>query len=183
MPPRFTIGYLMGIVSLVGIGLAALHSPSLLWASGLFSLAVLLFSTAVIGAIAIAGLSRFACMGFSAFGGPYLLATFWLWPVANAVTAPPLLSTLVLDYFKPKASTASILLYDTVQRGESYPERPPTFSPAPTPFTGRAVNLLHYRRIGHSLTAIFLGFMGALLGRFLATRRVAATTDPPSTPA
>jgi hypothetical protein len=65
---RFSLARLMAIVLLIGVGLAALHSASVLWASVVFTLTVAVLSTAVLGAMARRGRARMTWAGFALFG-------------------------------------------------------------------------------------------------------------------
>jgi hypothetical protein len=171
---RFSLGALMGLVSLVAISFAALRSTSLLWASATFTATVVILSVASLGAFAARGTSRLPWLGFAAFGWVYLLTTFWLWPGNNGVTAPPFLPKLLMDYAVPQQGNASFVTMDRGPQGEmsrNEYSQVPGVRPAP-----RIVHLHHYRRIGHTLTAILVGILGALLGRFFATRREAVAT-------
>jgi hypothetical protein len=47
-------------------------------------------------------------------------------------------------------------------------------------YTGRVVNLLHYRRIGHMLAAIAFGLLGGLLGSIFSTLSEAAEGRRPN---
>ena len=112
-----------------------------------------------------------ACLGFSLFGWVYFLTTFWLWPGPNGVSAPPFLTKALLDAVQPPSETPTAMTIDPGPVGEMSTEPPPmvatTIRPGITqlaPYTGRVVNLLHYRRIGHMLAAIAFGLLGGLLG-------------------
>jgi hypothetical protein len=144
---RFSIMGLMAAVLLLAVGFAGLRTASALSASAIFTFTLTLLAAALLGVAASRGRSRIACLGFGLFGWIYLLATFWLWPGPNGVSAPP------------------------GPVGESSTEPPPmvstTIRPGLTgaaPYAGRVVNLLHYRRIGHMLAAIAFGLLGGLLG-------------------
>ena len=100
---RFSIAGLMAAVFILAVGFAGLRAASLLWASALFTSAVTLLLSAVLGAAACQGPSRMPWLGFGVFGWTYLLATFWLWPAPNGITAPPLLTKALLDYFQPSS--------------------------------------------------------------------------------
>ena len=166
----------MGVVLLLAVGFAGLPAASPLWASGIFTMAVTVFAGAIVGAAACRGPSRFAWLGFGFFGWTYLLATFWLWPGPNGVTAPPILTKALLDYFQPSSNSRAVMWIDTAAAGEMSTDSTPMVStPVPgfvnlatsAPFTGRVVNRHHYRRIGHTLAAIVFGLLGALLGAIL----------------
>jgi hypothetical protein len=178
---RFSIAGLMASVLFLAIGFAALRAASLVWASAVFTLAVVLFAAAILATATCRGPSRIAWMGFAVFGWTYLLATFWLWPAPNGVTAPPFLTKVFLDSFQPPLHTANVTTIDPGPTGETSIEiRPNVATTVPgtanlmtmTPFSGRVINLLHYRRIGHTLVAIVLGLFGALLGALLSARGV-----------
>jgi hypothetical protein len=178
---RFSIAGLMAAVLLLAVGFAGFRTASPLWASAIFTMTVTVFAGAIVGAAARRGRSRIAWLGFGVFGWTYLLATFWLWPAPNGATAPPFLTKALLDYFQPSSSTAAVMWIDTAPPGEMSTEPPPMVSTivpgttnlaTVTPFAGRAVNRLHYRRIGHTLAAIVFGLLGALLGSILGGRNV-----------
>jgi hypothetical protein len=127
-----------------------------------------------------------ACLGFSLFGWVYVLTTFWLWPGPNGVSAPPFLTKALLDAVQPPPQTPIAMTIDPGPVGEMSTEPPPkvatTIRPGITQlviYTGRVVNLLHYRRIGHMLAAIAFGLLGGLLGSiFLALREAAEGRRP-----
>jgi hypothetical protein len=178
---RFSIAGLMAAVLVLAVGFAGLRAASPLWASGIFTMTVTVFAGAIVGAAACHGPSRFAWLGFGFFGWTYLLATFWLWPEPNGVTAPPFLTKALLDYFRPSSNTAAVMWIDTAPAGEMSTDPPlmvSTMVPGTaniatsTPFAGRAINRFHYRRIGHTLAAIVFGLLGALLGAVLSGRNV-----------
>jgi hypothetical protein len=126
-------------------------------------------------------------LGFGVFGWTFLLATFWLWPGPNGVTAPPFLTKALLDYFQPSSNTAAVMWIDTGPAGEMSTDTPPMVTTkvpgtanftTMTRFAGRVVNRLHYRRIGHALAAIVFGLLGALLGAILRGRNVSVIHGP-----
>ncbi len=85
---RVSIARSMGIVLLAAVGLAALRNPTIVWASSLFTLVVVLLCTAVLGAIAVRGPARLTWTGFAVFGWVYLGIAFGL---AQRGTVRPLL--------------------------------------------------------------------------------------------
>ncbi|MHC5542062.1 hypothetical protein ACYOEI_27900 [Singulisphaera rosea] len=164
----------MVVVLLLAIGFAGLRTASALWASALFTFTLTLFTAALLGVATSRGRSRMTFLGFSIFGWAYLLTTFWLWPVPNGVTAPPFLTKALLDAVQPSSNTPTVMTIDRGPAGEMSTEPPPmvpTTVPGTrnvvttAPYTGRVVNLHHYRRIGHILAAILFGLLGSLLGR------------------
>lgn len=181
---RFTILSLMGLISAVAVGVAALRHPSALWANALFTLA----GVVLIVALLAASLDRrraFA-IGFATCCGAYMTLAFTPW-LADQV-GPRLLTTAALD-----------ILQDRIVAPE------PTVAPPPG---GRAMmggmpgggmgmggmggppstrweswtavdrgsvammlpNLMvtssdSYLRIGHALIALLCGLLGGLLAR------------------
>jgi hypothetical protein len=86
----------------------------------------------------------------------------------------------LLDYSQPPVDNAAVLTLDPGPTGEQSTDYVPTLGMQPGtmipkgPAPGvRVVNLLHYRRIGHTLAAIVFGVAGAALGRLFAARRSA----------
>jgi hypothetical protein len=115
-----------------------------------------------------------ACLGFSFFGWLYFLMAFWLWPAPNGVSAPPFLTKALLDAVEPSLKTSEVMTVDPGPVGEMRTEPPPYVSTKiggnmrPARYTGRVINLLHYRRIGHMLAAIAFGLVGGLLGTIIS---------------
>jgi AcrB/AcrD/AcrF family len=70
--PRFNIASLLGAISFVAIGFAALREANELWDSGLFSLALGLLLIAVLLAVHRTEARRAFWMGFALFGWVYL---------------------------------------------------------------------------------------------------------------
>jgi len=178
----------MVAVFVLAVGFAGLRAASPLWASAVFTIAETLFAAAILGAATCRGPSQTAWLGFGVFGWTYLLATFWLWPAPNGVTAPPFLTKALLDFFQPSSNTAAVMFIDTAPPGELSTE--PTLMvgsiaartrnlAATTPFVPRVVNRFHYRRIGHTLAAIVFGLLGAVLSTILSARREAVNGQSP----
>src|SRR5438552_3256965 len=92
---RFSILSLMGLVGVIAIGIAALRSPSPLWANGLFTLAILACLASVIYAIYSKGRRRAFGVGFAICGWVNLTLSFA--PGFDNQVAPHLLTTAVLD--------------------------------------------------------------------------------------
>jgi hypothetical protein len=76
---RFTLAALMGAVALVAVGVAALRSPTALWASLVILLALGAICGATVGAILRRGPGRGAWLGFAVFGWAYFLMTLSPW--------------------------------------------------------------------------------------------------------
>jgi hypothetical protein len=165
---RFTLAQLMAIVLLVGVGLVALRSASVLWSSVVFTLTVGVLSAAILGAMARRGRARMTWAGFALFGWIYLGTTFGPWAAGNGVTAPPYVTRWALDYWDAKLFSGGPMKAnwtDTAPSGEMLFARfplPPGLAFPPDAF--------QFRRIGHCLAAIPVGLVGAVIGRLLSTR-------------
>ena len=144
MRPRVSIGQLIGVVAFCGVGFAALRLASPLVASGLFSLAVLALATGLLRGIARRDMGW---IGFGIFGMAYLLFSLG--------GSPPLITGYLMELLAPTV---------------------PGFAPGWTFYTpyssvsGPDASRLH---VVHSLFAIALGLVGALLGRSFAAGREA----------
>lgn len=165
---RFTLAQLMAVVFLFGVGFAALRSASQVWSSAVFTLTVIVLSAAILGAMGRRGRARMTWAGFALFGWIYLVTTFGLGGEGNGVTAPPHVTRWVFDYWD--AQRWSYPRFESASPGEKL------FSPLPPP-PGLVISpdAHQFRRIGHCLTAILFGFVGAIAGRILAPRN-----DPPA---
>jgi hypothetical protein len=96
---RVTIAGLLGLILLLGIGFAALRSPSWLWANALLSCAVALVVFAVIAAIELRGPARAFWRAFAICGGCYLLLSAGMGHVGVK-----LVTTTLLDVVYPQLS-------------------------------------------------------------------------------
>jgi hypothetical protein len=147
--PRFSIAGLMGIVAMMGLGLAALRSPTETWAGGMLLLTCGVLALAVIGAIARRGTRRMWWLGFSLFGWGYLI-----------------LSGCGSDEPSSMLPTAQLLMVLAPRLGV-----PPRLHGG-NPFCGwGAVEGLdpHYAQIGHCLWALLAAALGGMLaGTFFA---------------
>ena len=158
---RFTIAQAMALVLLTGIGFAALRSASILWASAVFTLTVVVLSAAILGAMARRGRARMTWAGFALFGWVYLGTAFGPWADGNGVKAPPYVTKWLFDF-----TTSWPPWVDNGPSGEML------FTPPPPVLVPIAAfrSALQFRQVGHCLAAILFGLVGAGLGRFLAMR-------------
>jgi hypothetical protein len=177
---RFTVAGLMAVILLLAAGMAALRDPSTLWASAIFTAAVLLFAVAVIAAMAHSGLLRLTWAGVAVFGWVYLIIGFGPWP-GNAVGPPPLLPSSLLDRFQEYIVSDGKSLYQVhSMHNDSYKE---TWSLRGAPAGARSmgvvkiVDVTAYRQTGHSLGALLCGILGAFAGRIFAARRERSAHD------
>jgi hypothetical protein len=74
-PPRFSIGSLLTLIAIFAVGLAALRSPSPLWASTTYTVAAVAIVAGVSNAILGRGARRAYWIGFALFGGAYFYLT------------------------------------------------------------------------------------------------------------
>ena len=158
----------MAVVLLIALGIAGLRSATILWASAIFTLVLVLLLTAVLGAVAIRGRVRMTCLGFSLFGWGYFLFVFWFWPVPNGISAPPFLTTVLLESVQPMIKPyPANQAFDNGPQGEALHEfdwAKAAGTGGIPPLTGQPYNPHHFRRIGHLLAVIVFGFLGGLLG-------------------
>ena len=97
--PRFSIAALMGLVFLLGVGLAAFRYPNKLWASFFFSIAIGAMVVGSLGAMFHRGLPQKFWMGYATCGWLYLLMNFGPW--FESKVSPYLFTTAGLDLIYP----------------------------------------------------------------------------------
>jgi hypothetical protein len=110
---RISIGGLMALVILAGVGFAALRSASELGASLLFTLALGLLATAILGAMFRRGRQQAFWAGFALFGLGSMLLGFGPW--ADTAIRPRLLTTRLSHQLYPMfnpTSGGSVRLWD-----------------------------------------------------------------------
>jgi hypothetical protein len=88
--PRFSIGSLLAMIAILGVGFAAMRSPSPVWASAIYTVAALAIVCAVANAIVGRGARRAYWLGFSLFGGAYFFLTLG----SNHFVTEPILDLL-----------------------------------------------------------------------------------------
>jgi hypothetical protein len=96
---RFSIARLAAIICLCGVGFAALHSPSYLWANAIFTAALVLLLIAAIRTVFDRGRSRAFATGFLIAGGTYFAACFV--PVVREAICVRLVTEPLLDLTYP----------------------------------------------------------------------------------
>jgi hypothetical protein len=191
MKVRFSIGLLLAFIALCGLGLAALRSPSHLWASTLFAVALGSLPVAVLNAIYARERRRAFWTGFLVIGGSYFVATQGPW--FRDEFGPRLVTTAVLDlgYVQvapapaaPNAAVGTLLAQVSPNGNNAYnelvqqllalsgPQPRSQWSawtePDRTGGVGLQVGGLTvaspetFRRIGHSLLTLVLAALGGL---------------------
>jgi hypothetical protein len=171
---RFSLLGLMALVAYTALACAALRYATELWASSLFTLAVLLFLFAVLAIALRSGPTRAGWIGFVLFGGGYLLLANGPWPQADLVTNPALgwlqqkihgetpapavgMATVSTPWINTvnTFTTSQVLLWDATAGRSLTTSAPPS---APT-----------FVRIGHTLLSPLLGLLGVLAASWLYT--------------
>ncbi len=172
---RFSVAGLMAVILVLTIGMAALRDPTPLWASTIFTAAVVLFAASLLGAMAHRGVPRFSWAGMAVFGWVYLITSFGPWP-GNSVGPPPLLPSALLDQFQEyivsdgKAQYSTIGMYIDYYKSTSGVRGTGTQLAAQPPGVYKTVDVIVYMQTGHSLGAMLFGILGAFAGRFFAAR-------------
>jgi hypothetical protein len=155
---RFSIAGLMGIVLVAAIGLAALRSPSAIWAGAIFSLTCAVLGLAIVGAIYCKGAARAWWLGFCVFGWGYLAM------VGFSRAGPP---------FAQLPTTQLLLALGPVL---GHPAEVFTVPRAPNGW--RFLN--NYFQIGHALLALLAGLAGGTLARLFLALPVDRSEAPDS---
>jgi hypothetical protein len=99
---RFSIASLLMLILVTGLGLAALRSPSRLWAGVLINLDLAVLTIAVIGAIYRRGAKRAYWLGLALGGWLYFILGFCPWFTTEL--GPQLLTTALLDILYPRVA-------------------------------------------------------------------------------
>jgi hypothetical protein len=187
---RFNIAGLLVVILVLGVGFAALRESSDLWESGLFTAMIGILLVSVLLAIYRKGLTRAFWLGFALFGWSYLVLA-----VVPAINAR-LITTKVLAYLDSvmelRGTSAVGVLYSDawsqnrqvqsavfgwrsqqrVANGQGQ-EWIVDASPGQlvVAFRGSSANFI---RIGHSLLALLIAWLGGLLARGLFQRSARA---------
>jgi hypothetical protein len=169
---RLSIAGIMMLVALIGVGFAGLRASTPLWAAGLFTAAVALFTAAALGAYATRGLPW---AGLALFGWAYLGVVYGPWP-HNHERMPPLLTAVLLDRAQDRFLSQGVAGYYASSYRDDEPVqwvfrgvlRP---GMAPPPGGWKSVDVACYRQVGHSLASLFFGLVGAFVGAIFAARR------------
>ena len=177
---RFNIAGLIVFILICGVAFAALKEASDRWEQGVFNLTLLALITAVLLAIHRTGARRAFWLGFALFGGCYL----------GFSSIPPIESRLVtsqgLSYLHsklPGQPAQTVALWITTNSPAGTTNAPTKTLRVTTDATGSgrvwalsSGSLLstwgssteNFVKIGHSLVALVLAWIGALLSRWLS---------------
>ena len=187
---RFHLGTLVILVLILGIAFAALRESNETWESGLFTLTLAVLLTSVLLAIYPTESRRAFWMGFALFGWTYLALS--LVPSIESRLA----TTMALAYLDSKVQGRPQNFFRLHVTGGTPGNRVQAvaFSPDGNRLatsslgtvrlwdatTGRllggwAGTTEHFVRIGHSLIALIVAFLGGQLSRHLCARHEEAT--------
>jgi hypothetical protein len=164
--PRFTIAGLLGIVVFLAVGLAALRAATDAWDGGVFGVTLALLLVSVLLAVHRTGRRRAYWLGFALFGWAYLVMS--LVPPVEA----RLPTTKALAYLDSKVPGRIVTSIAFSPDGRSIHTRHGPMVRLWDATTGKLVagpndTSEDFVRIGHSLLALVLSFLGAHLSRSL----------------
>jgi hypothetical protein len=140
---RFSIAGLMGIVLVAAVGLAALVSPSPIWAGATFLVTCGVLGLAIVGALYRRGAPQVWWIGFCVFGWGYLILVA---TSGSAFRSPQLPTSQILAALLPRLEQ-------------------PVAPDAETQVRVRISFISAYYQIGHSLWALVAGLVGGTLAR------------------
>jgi hypothetical protein len=189
---RFKIASLLVLVLFVAVGFAALRESTDLWESGVFTLTLVFLLTSILLAIHLAGKRRAFWLGFALFGWIYLALTLMPSTESRLITtkALALLDTKVpgrpkdVFYVRFSGTNTGVLMNQfpavafnsngnqlaTSSQGAVKLWNATKFKP----ISGWSGTTENFVRIGHSLLALLVGWLGGQLSRRLCrTSRLA----------
>jgi hypothetical protein len=185
---RFSIASLLGLVVCVAVGFAALRAATDLWDSAVFSAALGLLLVSVLMAVHRTERRKAFWVGFAVFGWTGLLASL-VPPIEARLSTTKLLAYLDSSALgRGNVETLSIAI-DTSTSSASQSDLLVAISPSATAAnTGRPLSVKlwdvatgkrvsansgtteNFLRIGHSLIALLLGWLGGQVSKFLHAR-------------
>jgi hypothetical protein len=189
MKVRFSIGLLLALIAISGVGLAALRTPSHAWASTLFAVSLGSLPLALLNAMYSRERRRAFWTGFLVCGAAYFTATQGPW--FRDEFGPRMVTTAIIDmaYSRiapadPSAANRLLLARSETVAGGRSGQSFPTYLGLPVssdwttwwePDRKSGANLRlgnfalvspeTFRRIGHSLFTLVLAALGGLYAR------------------
>ena len=182
--PRFTIRSLLGVVLFASVALASLRASTDAWDSGVLGLTLLTLLTAVLLAVHRTDRRRAYWSGFALFGWAYLIVSLSP-PIESRLPTTGGLAfidskipgrhrawaTTVLT-FTSKAGTNPVQNVASSPQGNTLASSPQEVIRVWDLTTGKLLagtfaTTENFLRIGHSLLALVLAFVGGLLSRYL----------------
>ncbi len=180
---RFSISSLLGVISFISVALAALRASTDAWDSGVLALAVMILLMAILLAVHCTDRRRAYWLGFGLFGWTYLVAS--LIPPVDA-RLPTTKGLILIDSKLPGRETTISAVFGYTSVAGRNPVQVVGYTPQnytlPTSVQGNVWiddattgNLPagtggtteNFIRIGHSLLALVLAFIGGHLSRNL----------------
>jgi hypothetical protein len=166
---RFNIASLLGDILVIGVGFAALRESSDLWVSSLFTLTLAALLISILLAIHRTEKRRAFWLGFALFGSTYLGLS--LVPSIDS----RLITTKALTYLDSKVPGRPLDIYPTLPELIRFANDNRLNINRPEIVTLTNVSLLggwsgsseNFVRIGHSMFALLVGWLGGRLSRRL----------------
>jgi hypothetical protein len=188
---RFNIANLLVIIFILGVGFAALRESNDLWQSGLFTLTLSVLLVSILLAIHRTESRRALWIGFALFGSIYLglslvpsiesrLITTKTLTYLDSIVPGRYLRIWTFDVSVAGSGSSNVqvqnvaVLEDHTQPSTSIPGQWRIWNVATgKSFGGRGGTKENFVRIGHSLFALLVGWLGGLLSRrFLRASRM-----------
>jgi hypothetical protein len=185
---QFSMVSMLGVVTIVGLGCAALVNASHLWAGIVVNAAVLALLAAAVGAVYLHSNFRAFCGGFAIFGWAYFLLTstpvvdlerWFLTQGANQALysvltdSGPNPAPQAIVYSNPGGPAirvqAAVPPPATAPQPVTYAYYPALPAPAGAPLGGLPYDA--FDRIAHTLWTIVIGAAGGVLALWLSGRR------------
>lgn len=183
--PRFNIASLLLVVLVVAVGVAALRDSNEIWDNVLFTLTVGVLLISVLLTIHCTGKRRAFWMGFAVFGAVYLGLSL-VPSIESRLVTTKALGYLDSKVFRPVTGGAAYPRTDSSNDGELDlyvvnnwqskaldPSKGSGMFQAVTTITAlgaSAARSMNFMRIGHSLFALFIGFLGGQLSHLCYDR-------------
>lgn len=183
---RLSISGLMLAVVLIGLGLAALARPSVIASNSAFTVALASLGVATLGVVLARGPRRVGWGGYLFFAGGYLALSLGPW-LAHSIR-PHLITSVLLDSAYDRMSYAPTRVDERVWADTTggYQEARFGLKRSSTPefwiVTEDGARGFHpatrlrpfgpdvMQRLGHSVSGVAVGLLGAVVARWLARR-------------
>ncbi|QDV37582.1 WD40 domain-containing protein [Tautonia plasticadhaerens] len=185
---RFSIAAMLVVVLFVAVAVAALRQADALWDSALFSLALGLLALAVLVAVHRPGGRRAYWLGFALVGGAYLGASLVPPIEARLLTTRALVALDARMPGRDDLISSSVWTIGPGNRANALASV--AFSPngrilasgsqgsvriwdvtTGKPIGGPGGTSEHFLRVGHTLVALLLAYLGGHFSRWLQSRR------------
>jgi WD40 repeat protein len=195
--PRYTIRSLLVVVLFVAFAVAALRAANDAWDGSLFALTSLILLTATLLAVHRTHQRRAFWLGFALFGWAYLIASL-IPPIGSRLPTTKWLA--FIDSKIPGRETTISAVWAYTSTAGTTPVQTVAFSPQGNTIasssqggirvwdvtTGKLLagpngSTENFIRIGHSLFALVLAFVGGYLSRNLYGKEQSSSAQPVST--